>query len=493
MQNFLMQCLRETVHTTDVLGFLQSNNAPYDAQRTGIESALVDQHRRLAEINATIQQTRQTLLNLLRERIHVQRRIGDYKYVLNPIRLIPKEVLCEIFQCLVNEDLEKDEDQSSYNPTYPLWALPHVSKQWRDVSLNLPRLWSTVRANLTQPVQPRQEGLWQPIPVVPNPKAPFVLGMQLSRSKQHGLSVSIYSKDSKFSSTDPILLTLLPTANRWKNLLIWLPLEAYTALSPFMTSFPDLKSLHLYALNLADNEAYKITQSPLSTMFKFGCPNLKTIALDPLHLPHLQLPYSQITNFDAFASVSNSQTCLHTLRHLPNLRYFRMCCNDTGDTAPTVEGGQVLVLPNMTDLVLHRNLSGPIHLLKCITPTSLKTLSISGLHRGGVGYLVSFLQRIAGGRGLIFFEFSSVGLRDVDCIRILEGLPPSLTFLTIDCYESFTDKFVKRFGVESAKKARLLPKLEVLTISYGHEEGEPLVIMLKELRPGIKVVRKGTN
>ena len=147
-----------------------------------------------------------------------------------------------------------------------------------------------------------------------------------------------------------------------------------------------------------------------------------------------------------------------------------MCSNDTGDTAPTVEGGQVLALPNMTNLVLHRNLPGPIHLLKCITPTSLKTLSISGLHRGGVGYLVSFLQRIAGG-GLIFFEFSSVGLRDVDCIRILESLPPSLTFLTIHCCESFTDGFVKRFGVESAKKARLLPKLEVLTISYGHEEG----------------------
>ena len=112
-----------------------------------------------------------------------------------------------------NEDVSDDEEKRSYDLKAPIWLPPHVSRQWRDSALSFPRLWSTVRVNLSSPKHDRK-----PVHAV------FILGVQLQRSDRHPLSVSIYSEDDKFSSTDPILQALFSTSHRWENLHLNIPL-----------------------------------------------------------------------------------------------------------------------------------------------------------------------------------------------------------------------------------------------------------------------------
>ncbi|KAG7443451.1 uncharacterized protein BT62DRAFT_872628, partial [Guyanagaster necrorhizus] len=83
--------------------------------------------------------------------------IADSKFVLNPVRRLPPEILSHIFLSCIHPDSEllqsndSDTDTSlldSLNIKNSPWNLSYVSSRWRQVALTTPSLWSFIRLQL---------------------------------------------------------------------------------------------------------------------------------------------------------------------------------------------------------------------------------------------------------------------------------------------------------------------------------------------------------
>ena len=470
LDSLVEQSLQEAVYcsNSDIPDLLKTNDPPCSTRRAQIESALDEQNTRLAEIDATMARLQKTLPTLFTERRQVQRRILDYKMILHPVRRITGDVLHEIFSWLINEDVSVDERQCSYDLRAPIWLLPHVSRQWRDSALSFPRLWSTVRVNLSSPKPSRKR-------ITPD-HAGFLLGVQLQRSDRHPLSVSIYSADCNFSSTDPILQALFPTSYRWKNLHLNIPVQSSDVFRRLTTSFPLLTCLHLWV-----DESDQLADSPLSTMFQY-CPNLRELHGDPRSFSMMKIPFSQIRELHSCLSYADSSACHDGLRRLPNLCDFFLS-PDGDEDGMDVDHPEV-TLPGLSSLVLQRDKAGPIHLFRYLRSPSLITLDIAGLDR--VCDLVLFLQRC---KSLEFLVIESTSLTDTNCIRVLEATP-SLIAVVFECPLIYTTEFVDSLIGDGDSTPRLVPSLEFFRVrgSAGFDDSQAM--RLREARPELELINQ---
>ena len=463
------QSLLEAVHCNNsaIPDLLKTNDPPCSTRRTEIESALDEQNARLVEIEATMTRLQKTLANLFTERRQVQQRIVDYKMILHPIRRIPRDVLDEIFIWLVNEDAvvnENGEDEEcSYDLREPIWSLPHVSRQWRDSALSFPRLWSTVRVDLSSPKSSKKL-----------PHAAFILGVQLQRSNHYPLSVAIYSDDNEFSSTDPILQALLPTSDRWENLYLDVPVESFDAFRLLPTSFPLLSCLQLWV-----DEFDETAVSSPSTMFQF-CPNLRELHGSPKSFSMMKLPFSQIRELDSRLSDADSSACFDALTRLTNLCTFSLSPNDDNDEMGIDHPETTLSC--LSTLYLNRDKPGPIHLFRYLRSPSLINLYITGLDR--VCDLVPFLKRC---KSLDSLFIESASLTDTDCIQVLEATP-SLTEVVFECPLIYTAEFVNSLIGDGDSTPRLVPSLELLRVSDSAGFDHSQVTRLMEGRPELELI-----
>ncbi|EPQ54021.1 hypothetical protein GLOTRDRAFT_24996, partial [Gloeophyllum trabeum ATCC 11539] len=115
---------------------LHSNSPPSELEREAVRASLEKQNERLKEMETSILipekglQEKCTARDLLREKIHRQRS------VLSPLRVIPAELLSEIFVHCLPEDVFIPCRASSA----PL-VLTQVCQFWTEVALSSPRLW----------------------------------------------------------------------------------------------------------------------------------------------------------------------------------------------------------------------------------------------------------------------------------------------------------------------------------------------------------------
>ncbi|KAJ7589630.1 hypothetical protein C8J56DRAFT_36633 [Mycena floridula] len=148
-------------------------------------------------------------------------RAGDFKAVLHPIRRLPKEILCEIFLSFINEDLEEDEEVGSLDPSMEQWIVVRVSSESRRIALSFPRLWSTIR------IVHHDFDLDHLVSVL------HVLGSQLQRSGNHGLSVYINVGQHGIEPSHPLLPMLFSTSLRWKDLLLIVSVDSVIYLADY--------------------------------------------------------------------------------------------------------------------------------------------------------------------------------------------------------------------------------------------------------------------
>ncbi|KZP10520.1 hypothetical protein FIBSPDRAFT_717320, partial [Athelia psychrophila] len=100
----------------------------------------------ISELDREISRFRAAIAELELKRATLQSFANFHKALLNPVSRLPAEVLSQIFQqCVIVPWTDTARDAKYYpgdNKT-PM-AIASVGRQWRDVALSTPRLWSAI-------------------------------------------------------------------------------------------------------------------------------------------------------------------------------------------------------------------------------------------------------------------------------------------------------------------------------------------------------------
>ncbi|KAF5372651.1 hypothetical protein D9615_009824 [Tricholomella constricta] len=279
---------------------LRTNNRCNSAQVRSVNTMIAQRTDNIEAIDhdiCSIQFKINELMNSRRDlmdaRLQEKKEIGRCKYILSPLRLLPPELLKEIFKYTVTVC------RPSHRSGSPL-ALAHVCSAWRDAVFGCSDFWNELK-----------------LLVAPHTKAsPGVFSERVASWYGHSnssrpLRLSVWIEGTP---KDHIVL-----ADLWQSIIAFSPrlvklsldfmFKNYDALIPFLClppdSFPALESLrllayHTYPIPEAD-EPNDTTLLPPATVFA-AAPCLRTLYLSiPSHLladPTNLLPWEQLTHLE---------------------------------------------------------------------------------------------------------------------------------------------------------------------------------------------------
>ncbi|KAK7062503.1 hypothetical protein R3P38DRAFT_3492981 [Favolaschia claudopus] len=141
----------------ELQALLESNEAPLDSQIPAVHNVISTSRARLATLQAERNRL-QEADDVLREQFEslkaqmsaiqwniedTEEEIDDYRAILSPIRRIPPEIVCEIFQWASLEGYTRT--VKGRKAAVAPWHLTHICRAWRRAARADPRLWSCVR------------------------------------------------------------------------------------------------------------------------------------------------------------------------------------------------------------------------------------------------------------------------------------------------------------------------------------------------------------
>ncbi|KAF9061320.1 hypothetical protein BDP27DRAFT_1429132 [Rhodocollybia butyracea] len=327
--------------------FLRNNESPPESgDLLDIQTLLHQAENASADLESQISQMKESIRRLTFQRERITANIQAYRTVLHPIRRLPADIILEIFDwCVSVQSIEPDSvvlDNpelklpglrvvQSLHSVHPPWNLGQVSRNWRNIALSSPKLWSSVSIFLrtTHPsasIQRRVE-LSQV----------SLLSIYLTRSHDYPLSVYINSLHAEH----PLLSMIYAQSHRWRNAVLYLPVETLRNLSfSIKGALPMLRTLLLSvtrdpgACNTAqENWENVITGDVVIDAFQYA-PSLKCLAISQIpSFPTLfTMPWDQLLRFECNLKsqahqLSENSMNLHILRsaHKLQMAMFRCC------------------------------------------------------------------------------------------------------------------------------------------------------------------------
>ncbi|KAK7059801.1 F-box domain-containing protein [Favolaschia claudopus] len=240
----------------------------------------------IQELEAQVSALERSLSLLHAARRIVQQRLCSYKY---PVLTLPNEIVAEIFLHFLPPYPDVPPPLGALSPIH----LTHICHQWREIALKTPGLWRAIDLSPRNADRRLLLSLERTISLT---------GLWLSRSGNCPLSIHMESDRDPLS----ILAPLIPHRDRWEHLT--LRLETTQALSSIQGSFPLLKSLDLqFGSTVSDDEVVTLQDLPL----------LSTVVLDDFGIPHISLPWSQLTSITLMWIYS--EDCMSILRQTTHL------------------------------------------------------------------------------------------------------------------------------------------------------------------------------
>ncbi|KZP19264.1 hypothetical protein FIBSPDRAFT_568009 [Athelia psychrophila] len=226
----------------------------------------------------------------------------EYQSVVTPIRMIPDDVLSEIF-------VAQGADRLAYSSKSPL-VLAGVCRRWRSVCLSMPCLWThfhaTSRSGRAEDTQDKAN----------------LMRIFTNRSgacpMQVTLDMDIASSDGWGKEEEKTMLVneIIKSAGRWQALEICFSGGSFWQLQRVL----DASQLQLFkTLEILRIVANQDNVEPLSI---FACaPRLKRVTFNGPSFPGLKLPWGQIENLTSKvdATSSSMQFLVATLAQCPNL------------------------------------------------------------------------------------------------------------------------------------------------------------------------------
>ncbi|KAK0429550.1 hypothetical protein EV421DRAFT_2091961, partial [Armillaria borealis] len=130
----------------NVIALLQSNRPPSASEEVTFRHAQRTGSTRLLELHSSITELQRNLKSLVEERNQLEWIMEHTTEILNPVRRLPEDVLCEIFRhCLFNVT---SGHSSFHRGDSPPWTLISVCRTWRQIALSFPQLWAQVHFNI---------------------------------------------------------------------------------------------------------------------------------------------------------------------------------------------------------------------------------------------------------------------------------------------------------------------------------------------------------
>ena len=259
---------------------LQNNISPLDSELRELSTTATNLSQQCSGLDDDISAMQNSLDQLKRKRDALGAEVQKYQTVTSPVRRLPADVLCEIFQWNVEFDVSTLSFFDSLDIGEGPWLPSYVCRRWREVALSFSKIWTSVSVKL-------------PSFDVDNGKkatgSSFLLGLQLARSATQflGVRVEYHDFESKLNSYHPIIITLVPSSTRWKDFVACMPSKAFHALSPLSNILPNLRFADIRPLfRLAEGRALDITPSRLHPIsFLDGLPELRELQLADISNP----------------------------------------------------------------------------------------------------------------------------------------------------------------------------------------------------------------
>ncbi len=264
------------------------------------------------------------------------RRMADAKRIDGPIRILPEDILIEIFLCCTpimnHHDINWSTDGDTFDSLSPLdhpWNISHVSHLWREIALSLPRLWSVVYLDFTRYTHFSTQ------------QCSFVGSLFFERSANSDLCVNVASREIDISD-HPLIPLLKETTTRWRTL------------NSHMSS-PSLQSSLFHVLQIPSICRLTVT---FQTEFR-GSWFLATVLAHP-HFDRISslritccMTELRSRSFDYNIS---AKTLLNFLKYMPGVEVFRLkdrCVTSEFLDSLVITEKRAVVLPSLIILDLH--------------------------------------------------------------------------------------------------------------------------------------------
>jgi hypothetical protein len=345
---------------------LWTNKVPSDAEAQDIEASIVAVCQDISQLDTDITHAQRVLDRLTREREALKIYVQDHAVFISAVRRVPAEIWSEIFLHCLPSSVELPESMEVipsrllvFNPRNAPALLLRVCRDWTDIALSSPRLWSWIGLFSRKGYQPTAA----------------IVQTWLRRSQQVPLSVILEpfhqpldGMSSFFQS--PAVQSVLEQSHRWRAVNMRLPLFLLPMFSALDNHLPELEDLHL--------NFYTQPQDTRGLDLFHNTPKLRRITIynhPPFPIFLIKFPWSQLTHFSAQYKQSTVVLCA-VLLLAPNLVTVDWQLGPSPDNLPSLTRPmQHLHLRDLSIAIVHDALDSP---LDChISLPSLRTFSIS--------------------------------------------------------------------------------------------------------------------
>ncbi|KAF7349554.1 hypothetical protein MSAN_01745900 [Mycena sanguinolenta] len=184
----------------DVIRLLTTNDVPIDSEIPVVQELLSDGEEVLHALDAQILDLQNALAQLAQKRIKAVNHLRECRAILSPVRRIPQELVCEIFDLSTVRERPSRVRPWERSP----WRLGFISRPWRQYALGYAPLWSffAVPAHALEETQINR--------VLAD------LETRLLRCATAPLDI-LWSKVGRDSPDSRILDLVLPHSDRWRT------------------------------------------------------------------------------------------------------------------------------------------------------------------------------------------------------------------------------------------------------------------------------------
>ncbi|KAK7041752.1 hypothetical protein VNI00_009041 [Paramarasmius palmivorus] len=228
-----------TPHPPVPTELLKSCGVPTNIQISETLSFIADEEREIDRYDVEILKLRHAMDCLESEKAEMREKIRDRKGWISALRRIPPEILSQVLQEWSDMD-EYDLEVRTQEISAHTLRMSHVSSQWRNVIISLPRLWSRFAVSMEDTIKFRN--------------ADDLINLHLERAGSHPLLLHLIVKtkappEELFESRlgphgDSILRTMARALPRCKELYLGVEDEFLLLLEKGLqgSSFPMLES-----------------------------------------------------------------------------------------------------------------------------------------------------------------------------------------------------------------------------------------------------------
>lgn len=270
---------------------VDTNGVPSEAEAIMVWETLLEAEQEITRVETEIERTKKLLAHLLAEQQKLNLYVAAHKSVVSSIRHLPPEIMADIFIHALPTP-----DAAVPHPLCAPLIFTQVCLWWRDIALSTPRLWSSIRLDLTPRSLRRSVGL---------------VKMYMDRSKHCPLYLNFQCRSGSLDCK-PMLDIVIPHSARWQNINFRLPMMAHAALAPVRESLSSLQSIELACVTQNETEIDALGLYELA-------PELKEVVLTyPFSQSFLALPWTQLTRWQS--AKPSVEQCTDVIRRAPYLR-----------------------------------------------------------------------------------------------------------------------------------------------------------------------------